>query len=666
MSLFYYIIIMLAAILISNLINRFFPSFSTPIVQIVLGIVIALTPLDFTLQLNPELFFILFIAPILYNDGMLSDKKALWTYRKPIMLIAFGLVFITILGVGYLVNLLIPSIPIAAAFALAAALSPTDAVAVSALANRIRIPHSIMGILEGEALINDASGIVGFQFAVAAMVTGAFSLAHAGMRLAIVAIGGMLLGLVFAFLKYRFVAWIRSLGIENVTLHILVGLLTPFLVYMIAEYIEVSGILAVVACGIAQPNAKKRLNPEMVRLNLASNSIWSVLSFTLNGLVFLILGTQLPSIIQVVWDNPDVDNATIVICILAFTVALLFIRFLWSLVTIRSQYYADEERKLTKVRASAIIALSGVRGTVTLATAMSIPFVLGDHSLFPERDLIVFIASGVILCTLLIANFLLPLLFKNTTTESTFEDEETACAEIYHSVIMELTELVSNENRVAVSQVIREYNSRSATLQQKHLRNGLEKADERSLKLQTLAWERDNTNALLEQGQVDSATAKQYLEILDRIVGINKHRFSFFRMKHYTMRLARFVRFRTTNKHKQTNLEQMGALRSANQAFVLEKLKELKQTKPTPAIHKAISDYELYAVAMKNRLYDPVTDMRADTAVTRIEDIAAIAFQIERDNIQSMYENGRISRETTAHMRKNISLLETQIKMEEI
>ncbi len=668
MSLFYYIIIMLVAILISNLINRFVPSISIPIIQIALGICVALIPLDFTLQLNPELFLILFIAPLLYNDSMLSDKKSLWAYRKPITMIAFGLVFITVVGVGYLVNLLIPSIPLAAAFALAASLAPTDAVAVSSLATRIDIPHPIMDILEGESLINDSSGIVSFQFAVVAMVTGGFSLVHAGTRLVVVAIGGILLGLLFALCKYKFVTWIRSLGMENITLHILIGVLTPFFVYMVAELMEVSGILAVVACGIAQPSTMKKLNPEMVRFNLASNSIWSVLSFTLNGLVFLILGTQLPSVMKVVWDKSSVDNMKIVGCIVAFTTALLLIRFLWSLLTIDKKHYASEEQTLTKIRASVIICLCGVRGTVTLATAMSIPFLLSDHSPFPERDLIIFIASGVILCTLLLSNFVLPLLFKSNRNESVFESESDACVEIFHNVIMELNHLIDDENRLAATQIIWEYNSRSTAMQQKHSKNAAEEEEEHRLKLMALAWERQNTNELLLRGQVDEVSAQHYLDIIDIHFGLHSnHKFiSVNRLRRYAMWMKHLLRFGMMKSSKSVDREKMVDIRSANHVFVLEKLKELKTMRDTPVINKMIGNYELSLAAMQSGLHERGKPAETNISETSLADMAAVAFQIERDNIQEMFENGRISRETSKDMRKNISILEAQIKIEDI
>jgi len=158
---------------------------------------------------------------------------------------------VTVVAVGYLMNLLIPSIPLAAAFALIAALGPTDDVAVASVGKRVNVPPKIMSILQGESIINDASGIVSFQFALAAMLTGSFSLMQATGRFFVVALGGIAVGLILSWLKYLLVHWIRSLSMENVTLHLLLGLLTPFVIFLIAEALHVSGILAIFAAGIA-------------------------------------------------------------------------------------------------------------------------------------------------------------------------------------------------------------------------------------------------------------------------------------------------------------------------------------------------------------------------------------------------------------------------------
>ena len=665
MLLFEYVLILLLAILISNIINRFIPVLSAPVIQVVLGIIIALLPIEFTLELNPELFMIVFIAPLLFNDGMSADKKTLWKLKKPILLLAFGLVLLTVLAVGYLIHFLTPSIPLAAAFALAAALAPIDAVAVSALGKRVKIPHTVMGLLEGESLINDASGLVSFQFAIAAMVTGAFSIMQAGVQLIIISAGGVLVGILFTHLKFQFVRWLRSLGMENVTLHILIGILTPFLIYLTAESCNVSGILAVVISGIIHSFEREKINPETASLNNASESVWSTLVFVLNGLVFLILGAQLPTTIEAIWGNISVSKFRTFACIIIFTMALMLIRFLWSYLTIKKDTYKSETC-LNKTKASLIISMAGVRGAVTLATTMSIPFLMNNGMLFPERDLIIFIASGVILFSLVIANFILPLFLEKERQVNSPENETEACIEIVNHVIAQLNNQVTEKNRTAVSRVIRDYYQRKSSLQRKQNGNPFDTAEEIRLKKIIYNWERENTNAMLSNNEIDESAAQHYLGILDRLEdNISKNEKNPLKTMSGSITFAKYLKKFTGKKQDaEESKKQFYDLYRANDSLVLKKLKQLQQTENSFLLDKYISDYEfsLSLQGSRNTEAEAVSEEAVSEETVSIENIAALGFQIERDNIQAMFENGRVSWETAQQMRKNISLLELQIK----
>ena len=663
MLLFEYGLILLFAILISNIINRFIPALSVPIIQVALGVIIALLPFEFTLEMNPELFLIVFIAPLLFNDGIMADKKTLWKLKNPIILLAFGLVLLTVLVVGYLVHFLAPSIPLAAAFALAAALAPIDAVAVGALGKRIKIPHTIMGLLEGESLINDASGLVSFQFAIAAMMTGTFSLMWAGIELVVISVGGVVVGLLLTHLKVRFVRWLRSLGMENVTLHILIEILTPFIVYLLAEYCKVSGILAVVASGIMHSFDREKINPETVGLNISSDSVWGALVFVLNGLVFLILGTQLWAAIEAIWGVSAAGKLKVVAYIIIITLVLMLIRFLWSLLTIKKDTYKPEDR-LSKAKASLIISISGVRGAVTLATTMSIPFLLGDGSQFPERDLIIFIASGVILCSLLISNFILPLFLEKEAKTNTLAVETEACIEIVSNVITQLNNQITEKNRKAVSRVLRDYYQRKSDLQRKQSGNPFDNVEEIRLKKMIYEWERQNTNAMLCNNEIDEFTAQRYLGILDRLEdNISKNERNSFKAAMRNINFAKYVkRFSNKGQDAEASKRRFYDLYRANDSFVLQNLKQHRKNDDSHLISKYISDYE-FSLSLQN---SKEAGQEADNEeAVSVESVAALGFQIERDNIQTMFENGRISWETAGQMRKNISLLELQIKKDD-
>lgn len=264
MAVFEYVLILLGAVFVSNILGRFFPKFSVSMLQILLGIGIALLPIHFHLEFEPELFFVLFIAPLLFYNSLHIDRVALWQGRKSIFSLAFGLVFISILAGGFLVHALIPLIPVAAACALIAILGPTDDVAMANLARRLKLPYGLVNILEGESIFNDSAGIVSFQFAVAAVMTGVFSPLAAGWQFLLVSVGGLAVGLLLTGAKIALVQWTRSLGIENMTLHLLVELMSPFIIFMVAEHLHVSGVFAVFIAGVAAGISRKSRNPEVV------------------------------------------------------------------------------------------------------------------------------------------------------------------------------------------------------------------------------------------------------------------------------------------------------------------------------------------------------------------------------------------------------------------
>lgn len=421
LDIFLVVLVLLAIIAISNIVNRFIPFIPVPLIQVALGIIAASFPQGLHFELNTELFFVLFIAPLLFNDGKRTPRAELWNLRAPILLLALGLVFATVIVGGYTIHWMIPDIPLAAAFGLAAILSPTDVVAVSALSGRVKMPKGILRLLEGEGLMNDASGLVAFKFAIAAAVTGAFSLAQAAVSFVFISVGGLLCGVVISFLIIRFRLFLRRLGMQDVTMHMLIQILTPFVIYLAAEEIGVSGILAVVAGGITHAVEQDRLESTMVKLQIVSSSTWNIILFILNGLVFVILGTQIPDVISVIFNDTAISNMKVIGYILVITFTLMLLRFLWVLFFWNGKWFFNKDQTIYKpgLRSTLLISISGVRGAVTLAGSFSIPYFLEDGTPFPERNLILFLAAGVILCTLVIATFVLPLL-----TEKEEEDEE--------------------------------------------------------------------------------------------------------------------------------------------------------------------------------------------------------------------------------------------------
>ncbi|NUU60408.1 Na+/H+ antiporter [Paenibacillus agri] len=661
MELFEFILLMLAAVSLSNLVNRFIPSVSVPIIQIVLGMIITWLPVHYELKLNPELFLLLFIAPLLFNDGRHADKEALWKLKKPILLLALGLVFVTVGVMGYFLNWLLPVIPLAASFALAAALAPTDAVAVGALEQKVKIPHQTMQILEGESLINDASGLVSFQFAVAAMVTGMFSFKTASISFISISLGGVVLGLLLTFVKYGAVKWLRRLGMENVTLHMLIEIMTPFLIFIAAEELGVNGILAVVAAGIAHSLGYKKMNPEVAKLRVVSKSTWSVIIFVLNGLVFLLLGTQLPEIIQTIWNSPEIGNVKVILYTLLLTVAVLGLRLIWVLLMDISEKANPREPWPVRFKKALILSLSGVRGTITLASTLSLPFFLDDGTAFPARDLIIFLAAGVILWTLLASNYLLPLLLGKETQNEQEEEDIQAKIEILRNVVTGLNEQTRDENRLATVQIINTYTTRIRTLKKDDNQDKVQ----RSLGISVLKWERENTLLALEEKEVNPYIAYSYLNKTNKLLFMQTRDSSYkkelFPIKHWIEIFEKLPHAPLSFRERRAELLR---LRIHNIAYVIKQLNVLL-AEGEPDHMVTVSALILHQERTLQHLSknESVTDTRKEFDIS-LQELARIGIQLERDNIQSMFETGRISRQGMKDMKRDILFMEHDLREE--
>lgn len=414
MQLLYTILIMLLVVSGTRITAQFIP-LPLPILQILIGALLAVPALGLHVRLEPELFLLLFIPPLLFVDGWRMPKGQFSQLRTPILLLAFALVFFTILGAGYFIHWLLPQVPLAACFALAAVLSPTDAVAVSAITHG-RLPATLNNLLQGEALMNDASGLVAFKFAVAATLTGVFSIGNAGVQFVLVAVGGLLVGVALSYLLGRLRGWMIARGWEDPAPHVLLLLLLPFAAYVAAEHLGLSGILSAVSAGMMQ--SRLDLLPRQTTTRMLNRSVWTLLEFTFNGLIFLLLGLQLPDILGAALashDNSWPFAWWALLCVAAIYGVMMVLRFLWvygywrcSGALRRWRGRPTRFAGQSRVALSAVLTLGGVRGAVTLAGVMSLPLLLNNGEAFPERDLLILIAAGVILLSLLVASAALP------------------------------------------------------------------------------------------------------------------------------------------------------------------------------------------------------------------------------------------------------------------
>ncbi len=410
------ILTLLAAVVASSAIARAAaPLFPVPLpfAQIGLGALIGLV-FKLPVAIEPELFLLLFIAPLLFLDGWRIPRDGLLEDKWTILALAMGLVVFTVLGAGYFIHWLIPAMPLAVAFALAAILSPTDAVAVGAIAKRTPFPRRLLHILEGEALLNDASGLVCMRFAVVAALTGTFSLLDASASFLWLALAGTAIGVAVTVAANGAKDWIaRHFGEETGT-QILISLLIPFGAYLLASRLEASGILAAVAAGIAMNQEEKSGRASSVT-RIRRAAVWDAVQFAGNGVIFVLLGHQLRAIAvgaaHAVGETGHDGLPWLLGYVLAIIAALVVLRGLWVWISIHL-FRRHPDVWIYGGRLTATAALAGARGAVTLSGVMTLPLSLNDGTAFPARDLAIFLAAGVIVASLLLANVTLPSLAK--------------------------------------------------------------------------------------------------------------------------------------------------------------------------------------------------------------------------------------------------------------
>lgn len=406
---------MMVAVGLSGAFGRILPaSIPLPLIQIALGFVIAAV-FEEGVDLDPEVFFLLFLPPLLFLDGWRIPKAGLWRERGSILQLSLGLVLLTVLGLGYVLHWLIPAMPLPVAFALAAIVSPTDPVAVSAIAHKVPVPKRVMAVLEGESLLNDASGLVAFRTAVAAMVTGSFSLSHATLSFLWVASAGLAIGVVITWVLAHVRTMIVSRFGDEPGAEVLLSLMMPFAAYFAAEQVGASAILAAVAAGVTMSYAELRgVSSALTRMH--RHSTWNVVQFALNGTMFVLLGEQLPSIymgaVEVIEQTGHHNPLWLVVYAVVICLVLAIFRFGW----IFTAVWFDSWRARRKGRSSPdiglgmilVLTLGGVRGAITLAGVLTLPLVVANGEEFPARDLAILLAATVIITSLILASVLMP------------------------------------------------------------------------------------------------------------------------------------------------------------------------------------------------------------------------------------------------------------------
>lgn len=532
------VLLLLLAVVVSGSIARI-TRIALPLVQIGLGAAIVLIT-GKTVDLEPDIFFLLFLPPLLFLDGWRIPKEDLFRDRAVILELALGLVLFTVVGLGFLIWWMIPEMPLPVAFALAAILSPTDPIAVQAIAARAPIPKRLMHILEGESLLNDATGLTCMRIAVAAATTGAFSIGHAVGTFAWLALVGVAVGvLVTMAISYAKSFVSRRWG-EDVGAQILVSLLIPFAAYLVAEELHASGILAAVAAGVTMSFTERGgiAGQSMAMTRIRRSVVWDTVQFVANGIIFVILGEQMPSIMsraaEVVAGTSRPEVWWLAVYVFGIVATLAALRFVWVWTSLKLTLFRRRHRgppAKVGLRLTMVMSLAGVRGAITLAGILTLPFALGDGSPMPSRNLAIFLAAGVIVVSLVLATFALPRLLKNVELppEPSHEQEEdrgrvaaaSAALRAIEDASHAMAEGKPNPDLYSdiAGRIMETYRQRIET----HTRTDEEDAAltrkmdeiERRLWLAGLAAEREELRRLMRARQLDEVTAKKLFRDVD-------------------------------------------------------------------------------------------------------------------------------------------------------
>lgn len=688
------------AVLVSSVLDQFLRGVSLPLVQMAVGVAIyffADLPIDVTI--NSELFLVMFIAPLLFDESRNISNRILWDNRNTVLSLAIALVVVSVLVVGFVLHWLVPSISLAAAFALGAALGPTDAVAVASLGKTVKLGSRQKASLLGEALLNDASGIVSFQFAIAAAVTGSFSLADASWTFVVEFVGGIVLGLFLGAIAFFIMQRMRRAGVESATVHVCFELFLPFFVYLVATRFHVSGILAVVAAGLLISYIPQRMTVRSrsfstfsTRLNVASESVWHLFSFVLNGVIFVNLGIVLSSTLAPALQENSADLFWIFSLVLILTAVIVGVRFLWILCAdlLSDNPETGKRMKLggPAIRNALVTTLCGPKGAVSLSIASTIPFTVASGAVFPQRDLLLFLVCGVIVVTLLLANFVVPLIAPKSETDDDDELDPEYEIEMIQNVISGLKRRQTVENKQATGRVMRMYHRRLTAAR----RRSVSGRQLRFLRQEVLLHQRDFIKEAIAHDEVDKRLGTTYLKRVDRMLKLLTRKKTLLTSNRQTQPLAGST---STMRKIQDQVTSTNETRKKLEFKIdVERVAvdylELASHEPDDARvqaalallgeHKAL----LSALRAQLRALDnaqgiiasvPETAgqhsiVRTDTGSLHLEpttdpddlpglaDVQAEGLRLELDEIQEMYESGKISQSLAREMREEIYLLQ--------
>lgn len=511
------LILLMAVVALVASANRL--SIPYPIVLVVGGLALSFVPRLPVLHFTPEMIFLLFLPPLLHSEAWFTSWRDFKRNWKPIGLLAVGLVLVTTLAVALVIHWLIPDFPLAAAFALGAIAAPTDAVAVSAVGERLRLPRRVLVVLSGESLLNDATALVIYRTAVAAVLSGTFSMLQAAESFVLVSLGGIAIGLILGYA----LAFVLE-RTKDTTLASVISLLCPYIAYLCAERLHVSGVLATVAIGLFLGRHANRIFSPQQRVQALA--FWQVLVFLLNGLLFILVGLQLNGILRHLSER---HLPTLIASAVAVSLAVILTRILWVGVTTYLPPMLSpckfQPEKTPPWQNIAVVAWSGARGGVSLASALALPLLGENGQPFPQRDMILFLTFCVIFATLVLQGLSLPPLIRRLNIKDdgrTLQEELQARLSATQGAIQHLDTLApdSGVSPEAIDDIRGHYEERLRHLnaqedKEERERLAAHKQRYRQLRHTLLASERDIVVGMRDKGAISDDALQRVQRDLD-------------------------------------------------------------------------------------------------------------------------------------------------------
>lgn len=697
------VILLIVLVLLSNIISHYLTFVPVSLIQIALGLVVALI-WNFEVPLETDWFLLLFIAPLLYNDGRRFPRKELWRLRGPIFGNAILLVFLTTILGGFLIYWLIPKMPLTVAFALAGILSPTDPVAVQSISKQVKLPESLLHLVSGESLINDASGLIAFKYAIAATVTGYFSLKTAAGDFFYISIVGFLAGLIIMTAVQLLMDFLRRQGIDDVIFNTVLQIATPFVVYLVTEeIIHASGVIAVVTAGVLYHARESQIVEDSPELKLVTEKVWDIIIYSLNGIVFVILGIELPVATTKLIKGGQFNTGQALLFALGTWIILVVIRTFWTYGYIIFQRLRHTTTEHPSFRTAILSGLSGVRGAVTMAGVLSVPLTVSSGAGFPTRSLMLFVASGVIIISLVAATLMLPLISTDGTPLQTqgsasdmsdgldIEDDEPeeeypaepvrqisedeARAYIMRLAISKIEELRRPNNQRAAYDLILDYqfvirrlemNYRADDTMQRVL------SDELKLRQVALKGERAELKSMRESGEITKTSyvgALRRIERMEsRVTQVGGHgvpsvlRYWLLFFRHLWRNATYWLHSEDTDRlHAESNLIERqtakAAIKTLSEYLARTDIDETQFD--NQAIYHLIVHYR-NRIERAKAVETPTHEADYQHQFSRLR---VRALSAERTGIQNLLEAGNISWTMASHLRQYVNYAENVLVM---